>query len=157
MCSCSGSSSEPDVVQESSTIDESTLEEDNLIDEPEPEPEPEVIVPATGHGKTSSNPTILAVNVNFCTIDLSWDMPGFREDGSILESYEINGYDIFYKALEQEFEGLQGATGAWTDEIGILLSPAICRGLFEFQIRTIDSDNLAGEYSSPLFIMLKRE
>tara|TARA_R110002073_G_scaffold89014_4_gene211067 strand:- start:25131 stop:26279 length:1149 start_codon:yes stop_codon:yes gene_type:complete len=79
------------------------------------------------------------------SIELTWDIPQQREDGSDLALYEINGYVIAYGTDESSL------TSQLTIESGQATSTILedlSSGTYYFSIATVDSDGVQGAYSS---------
>jgi hypothetical protein len=91
--------------------------------------------------------TVNAVQPIAKSIALSWDVPQEREDGSALETYEIDGYVIAYGTdannLDQQI----------TVEGGLVLEAVVenlTQGTYYFAIATVDSDGMQGAYSATI-------
>ena len=83
----------------------------------------------------------------FASIELSWDIPELREDGSDLELYEIDGYMIKYGTDENNLNSSLAVDGASLDSI---LIDELDAGTYYFAIATVDSDGVQGAYSVQL-------
>lgn len=78
------------------------------------------------------------------SVELSWDIPELRDDGSDLALYEINGYIIKYGVDENNLNSTLSVDGATQDSVVIAELNA---GTYYFTIATVDSDGLQGAYS----------
>jgi len=83
------------------------------------------------------------VNEILRSIQLSWETPLKREDGTDLPIYEINGYVIKYGSDANSLDLQVDVLGADTDVLIELLEA----GTYYFAIATIDSDGVQGSYS----------
>jgi len=102
------------------------VEVSEVVVQPDPQPDPEPVI---------------------ASIDLSWDIPTEREDGSALALHEINGYEIRYgtssgNLTETVAINGGGETGATIEDL-----PA---GTYFFAIATIDSDGVRGNFSGEI-------
>ena len=98
-------------------------------------------------GAVSSLSALLNVNALQASVELSWDIPVEREDGSELSLYEINGYVVKYGTNSDSLDSLVNIDGYSDTNILIEeLSP----GTYYFAIATIDSDGVQGAYSTQL-------
>jgi hypothetical protein len=78
------------------------------------------------------------------SIELTWDIPQAREDGSDLSLGEINGYVIIYGTDVNNLDSqlvVEGASNTMTQLLD--LAP----GTYYFAIATVDSDGVQGAYS----------
>ena len=78
-------------------------------------------------------------------IELTWDIPEQREDGSELPLYEINGYVIAYGTSEAELTNQLVVEGASTTSTVL---DNLNSGTYYFSIATVDSDGVQGAYSN---------
>jgi hypothetical protein len=79
------------------------------------------------------------------SIELTWDIPQAREDGSDLPLGEINGYLIVYGNDENNLSNqlvVEGASNAMAQIVDL------ASGTYYFAIATVDSDGVQGAYSS---------
>lgn len=122
---------EEPVVEESvvEEVQEEVVEEvvQEEVVEVVPQPEEEVIEPVLS------------------SIELNWEIPSFREDGSDLELFEIEGYVIAYGTESGNLTNTvdvigSGQTSAVIDELEA--------GTYYFAIATIDSEGGQGAYSA---------
>jgi hypothetical protein len=128
---------ETPVEEETPVVDETPAEEEApIVDETPVEEETPVV---------DENP--LAGEPVFASVELSWDIPVLREDGSDLEIYEINGYVIQYGADENNLNLSLSVEGASLDNVVI---GELGVGTYYFSIATIDSDGVQGAYSAVL-------
>jgi hypothetical protein len=92
----------------------------------------------------SASLSITAVQVA-SSIELTWDIPQAREDGSDLALGEINGYIIAYGTNENNMSTQLTVEGASTTNT---ILGDLSTGIYFFTIATIDSDGVQGAYSS---------
>ena len=85
--------------------------------------------------------------VTLKSIALSWDMPQQREDGSALESYEIDGYVIKYGTDANNLNQQMTIEGAQVLEAVV---EDLAQGTYYFAIATVDSDGTQGAYSATI-------
>lgn len=78
------------------------------------------------------------------SIELTWDLPQEREDGSALELYEINGYVIAYGADENNLSNQLTVDGG---QVQSTVLENLAAGIYYFSIATVDSDGVQGAYS----------
>lgn len=78
------------------------------------------------------------------SIELTWDIPQQREDGSDLEMYEINGYVIVYGTDENDLSNQLAIDGGQTTNT---ILEQLSSGTYYFSIATVDSDGIQGAYS----------
>tara|TARA_R110002073_G_scaffold49025_2_gene131418 strand:+ start:42 stop:563 length:522 start_codon:yes stop_codon:yes gene_type:complete len=90
--------------------------------------------------------TFVADVVEPSSIELTWDRPEHREDGSILLPNEIEGYSIEWSGPGTEVEVLA------TELSTVLVDVPI--GTHVFRIATIDSDGVQGAYSAPISVQV---
>ena len=79
------------------------------------------------------------------SIELTWDIPESREDGSDLSLGEINGYVIAYGTDVNNLSSqlvVEGASNTMTQLLDL------ASGTYYFAIATVDSDDVQGAYSS---------
>jgi len=81
------------------------------------------------------------------SIELNWDIPTSREDGSDLELYEIDGYVIAYGTESGSLTTQLTITGAADTDAVIDDLPT---DTYYFAISTVDSDGVQGNYSSEI-------
>jgi len=105
------------------------------------------VVVTNSVGAVSSLSALLSVNPLLTSVELNWDIPVSREDGSELELYEINGYIVKYGTNSDSLDSLVNIEG-YSDTSVLIeeLSP----GTYYFAIATIDSDGVQGAYSTQL-------
>lgn len=84
-------------------------------------------------------------------IALSWDIPTQREDGQTLGLAEIQGYAIEYGTSLSNLDSYVQIEGATNTQTRLEHLDA---GTYHFRIATIDSDGVAGDYSSPISITI---
>ena len=89
--------------------------------------------------------SVTAIQVASSTIELTWDIPQAREDGSDLALYEINGYVIAYGTDQDNLSNQLSVDGASST---ITMLENLASGTYYFAIATVDSDGVQGEYSS---------
>ena len=78
------------------------------------------------------------------SIELTWDIPVEREDGSYLAMHEISAYTIKYSSDKDNLSSTLSVPEATVTSLvvkGILTYPMY------FKINTVDSDGLHGRYS----------
>ena len=78
------------------------------------------------------------------SIELSWDIPQEREDGSALDLYEIDGYVIAYGTDQNNLSSQVTVDGA---SVQTKLLENLANGTYYFSIATVDSDGVQGAYS----------
>jgi hypothetical protein len=78
------------------------------------------------------------------SIELSWDIPQEREDGSDLSLGEINGYVIVYGTDENNLTNELTVEGA---SVTSKVLENLNAGTYYFSIATVDSDGVQGNYS----------
>ncbi len=78
------------------------------------------------------------------SIELTWDIPQEREDGSELALYEINGYVIVYGTDQENLSGQLTVDGATSTNA---IFADLTTGTYYFAIATVDSDGVQGAYS----------
>lgn len=88
--------------------------------------------------------TVAVVEV-VASIELTWNVPEQREDGSSLPLYEIDGYVIAYGANQNELTNQLVVDGASTTSTVL---ENLNSGTYYFSIATVDSDGVQGAYSS---------
>ena len=81
------------------------------------------------------------------SVELSWDIPVLREDGSDLELYEINGYVIKYGTDASNLSSTINVDGPSYNSVVI---DELDSGTYYFAIATVDSDGIQGSYSAQL-------
>ncbi|MFV1873213.1 MAG: Ig and FN3 domain-containing protein [Oleiphilus sp.] len=89
--------------------------------------------------------TVNEVQVVASSIELTWDVPQAREDGSELPLYEINGYVIAYGTSQNDLTSQVAIDGASSTSTTL---ENLSSGTYFFSIATIDSDGVQGAYSS---------
>ena len=107
------------------------------------------VVISNSEGGLTSTAVSLAVNevvVVLNSVQLSWDTPLNREDGSDLQLYEINGYMIKYGTDTNNLDQQVSVLGADT---GVLIE-SLEAGTYYFAISTIDSEDVQGAYSTQI-------
>ena len=85
------------------------------------------------------------------TLELAWDIPAQREDGSELPLYEISGYIIEYGYAANTFNGQVLINDATTTSYTL---EDLNSGTIYLRIATIDSDGRQGNFSAPISIDL---
>lgn len=78
------------------------------------------------------------------SIELTWDIPQEREDGSDLALGEINGYVIAYGSDEADMSNHMTVNGA---SVTSTVLEDLASGTYYFSIATVDSDGVQGAYS----------
>lgn len=108
-----------------------------------------VVVTSSENVKVLSNAAALTVNAVQVakSIALSWDVPQEREDGSALESYEINGYVIAYGTDANDLSQQVTVDGGLVQEAVL---ENLNAGTYYFAIATVDSDGMQGAYSATI-------
>ena len=101
------------------------------------------VVISNSESELVSTSVSLGVNEILRSIQLSWETPLKREDGTDLPIYEINGYVIKYGSDANSLDLQVDVLGADTDVLIELLEA----GTYYFAIATIDSDGVQGSYS----------
>lgn len=84
-------------------------------------------------------------------VTLSWDIPTEREDGTLLPPDEISGYEIAYGIDANNLTSKVSVLGASTLNTVIEGLPD---DTYFFAIATLDSDNLLGNYSETITVII---
>jgi hypothetical protein len=87
---------------------------------------------------------VTAIQVVPSSIELTWDIPQEREDGSALDLYEIDGYVIAY-GTDQNNLSIQVTVDGASVQKTVLEN--LATGTYYFAIATVDSDGTQGAYS----------
>tara|TARA_R110001592_G_scaffold38315_2_gene126489 strand:- start:30962 stop:31963 length:1002 start_codon:yes stop_codon:yes gene_type:complete len=105
------------------------------------------VIVSNSEGPVVSNAANLSVTVVqlASSIELTWDIPEAREDGSDLALGEINGYVIAYGSDENNMSTQLTVEGASTTNTVL---ENLTTGTYFFSIATVDSDGVQGAYSS---------
>ncbi len=106
------------------------------------------VLVANSAGSVTSNAAELTVNAAqavLAAVQLSWDIPLEREDGTALELYEINGYVIAYGTSSDNLSSTLSVSGATETTATI---KELASNTYYFAIATIDSDGVQGNFSS---------
>jgi hypothetical protein len=103
------------------------------------------VVISNGESSVTSLTALLVVqsDVTF-SVALNWDIPFYREDGSDLEIYEIDGYVVAYGTEEQNLDSVINVLGG--QKAGLVVGNLIA-STYYFAIATVDSDGVRGAYS----------
>lgn len=111
----------------------------------------DVIVSNSAGSKTSLAALLQVTEVQVepikASVDLSWDIPTEREDGTALELYEINGYTIRYGTRSGALSEVVQVSGASVTTTRVENLPA---GTHYFAIATVDSDGVRGAFSGEI-------
>lgn len=104
------------------------------------------VVVTNSVGAEISNSAALQVNAVqvLSSIELTWDIPQEREDGSELTLGEINGYVIAYGTSENDLSNELVVEGA---SVTSAVLENLNSGTYYFSIATVDSDGVQGAYS----------
>jgi len=86
------------------------------------------------------------------SVQLSWDIPSFREDGNPLEVYEINAYILEYGYSLSAITGQISLTDASTTQYTLT---DLESGVLYVHIATIDSSNVQGQFSDWISITIE--
>ena len=78
------------------------------------------------------------------SIELTWDIPQEREDGSALDLFEIDGYVIAYGTDQNDLSNQVTVDGA---SVQNKVLDNLANGTYYFSIATVDSDGVQGSYS----------
>ena len=113
--------------------------EEPPVEEP-PVEEPPVEEPPVEEPPVEEPP----VEEPMASIELNWDIPELREDGSDLEIYEINGYKIVYGKDENNLNSEVSIEGPSNNKVVI---DELDAGTYYFAIATVDSDGTQGAFS----------
>jgi len=105
------------------------------------------VIVSNSVGAVTSLTALLAVTEMLASVELTWDIPLEREDGSALELYEINGYVISYGTTSGNLDGSISVTGA---AVTTALVEELAADTYYFAIATVDSDGVQGAYSSEI-------
>ena len=105
------------------------------------------VVVTNSEGPVLSDAASLVVTVVqvVSSIELTWDIPQAREDGSDLTLGEIDGYVIVYGTDANNLDNqlvVEGASNTMTQLLDL------ASGTYYFAIATVDSDGVQGAYSS---------
>jgi len=105
------------------------------------------VVITNSMGAVSSFAALLTVNEVLASVQLNWDIPVSREDGSYLALGEIDSYEINY--------GTDASNLNLTKEVDVNSAKSIViddlvPGTYYFAIATIDSDGVHGAFSALL-------
>ena len=92
----------------------------------------------------AANLVVTVVQVT-SSIELTWDIPQAREDGSDLSLGEIDGYVIVYGTDANNLSNQLVVEGASNTSAQLL---DLASGTYYFAIATVDSDGVQGAYSS---------
>jgi hypothetical protein len=105
------------------------------------------VIVTNSAGPVVSNSASLSITVVqvASSIELTWDIPQAREDGSDLALGEINGYIIAYGTNENNMSTQLTVEGASATNA---ILGNLTTGTYFFTIATIDSDGVQGAYSS---------
>lgn len=108
------------------------------------------VIASNSVGSLTSYSALLSVNEApeaLASIELSWDIPEQREDGSDLELYEIEGYVISYGTVSGQLDSSITVTGGL---IQTALIEELSANTYFFAIATVDSDGQQGAYSEEI-------
>jgi len=137
------SSEEPaaeEPVVEEPVVEEPVVEEpaaeEPVVEEPAAE-EPAVEEPAAEE-PAAEEPAAKSISV-------SWSMPDSRENGDMLYSYEIGGYEILYKL---QGDALYTSEIIEDSQITSIDIDNLIAGDYEVKIASFDTDNLMSEYQT---------
>lgn len=97
--------------------------------------------------ETAQSLTALLTVSQLATIDLSWDIPTEREDGSLLSTSEISGYVLEYGYDMASLEQRSNIPGALTQNYTLNNMPS---GTLYLRIATTDSDGVTGSFSQTI-------
>lgn len=83
------------------------------------------------------------------SIELSWDHPVEREDGSYLPPEEIASYEVYlhYESMSEEVISIAGTQS-------MLVMDRMPLGVYRFEIATTDSEGITGQRSSAITVEL---
>jgi len=79
------------------------------------------------------------------SINISWSMPGSRENGDTLFSYEIGGYEVLYKKLDEALYTSEIITDSQQLSVNI---ENLTAGQYEIKIASYDTENLMSDYQT---------
>ncbi len=105
---------------------------------------------STADQSVESNSAMVSISA-LPSLQLSWDIPSHREDGSELPLYEIDGYRIEYGYSPNQYSGQVLINEATTTSY---LLEDLSSGTLYLRIATIDSDGRLGEFSAPISVSL---
>lgn len=91
--------------------------------------------------------SVFALSANAADVEISWDAPTERVDGSPLSVEEIRQFNIYY--LSNGVEQVQSAQG---DESTATITSLF--GLYAFSMTTVDINGLESERSDPLELLI---
>lgn len=104
-----------------------------------------------GQGGSDTGSIHVTVNAvqNTASVQLSWDIPSEREDGTSLELYDIGGYTIAYGNQPDSLNSEVSIEGALVTDYQF---QGLTSGTYYFAIATVDSAALQGVYSSTITV-----
>ena len=106
------------------------------------------VIASNSVGSAASLTALLTINAEtVASVELSWDIPLEREDGSALALYEINGYVISYGTTSGSLDALVTVTGY--GETTALIED-LTPNTYYFAIATVDSDGQQGAFSAEI-------
>ena len=112
---------------------------------------------AVTDGKGGSSNALISIFVNPVkenySIDLNWETPTKRDDGSPLYPSDIKGYNIAYGIDSKQLDSSAFITGAWSNHHAI---NDLNSGIYYFAIATVTQDNIQGDYSAQIAIPINQ-
>ena len=92
---------------------------------------------------------LVDVNTTFKGVELTWDIPTQREDGSVLPLDQIKGYIITVYVTSNE---MNSAVSTYDIPVGKVNSYLFTGSEREFAIRTVDSNGVEGKQSGRVIV-----
>lgn len=99
---------------------------------------------------SSNNATLTSADIT--NINLTWDIPTAREDGSPLSMGEIKGYTLAYGYQANRLDQQRFIDGASTQQYQLSKLKA---GTLYLRIATVDSDNITGSFSNTISVRIQ--
>ena len=89
------------------------------------------------------------------SVELAWETPTQREDGSSLYIYDIQGYEVKYRNVDDsDYSTLELAMND-SDVINSATVELDGAGVYEFSIAVYDVNGLYSDYSDPVQITIE--
>lgn len=77
------------------------------------------------------------------SVALSWSIPDLRENGDVLEAYEIAGYEILYTKVGEELFTSDIVNDAQQSSYSV---DSLSAGDYEFMLAVFDTEGLYSSY-----------
>jgi hypothetical protein len=110
-----------------------------------------VLINNTGSSELSNAAQITINQAELASIELTWDTPSAREDGSALSFYEIQGYVIEYGTSSTSLQNRVNVDNLLPNS---LMISDLMPGNLYLRIATVDSDGRQGEFSQTISITI---